>query len=97
MVAGVGVGWFWRAYPGCLHGPDSNGLLPSTTDAWARRGNPCAEAVAKAVGPPPPPASSILTARSGQPRHQSVVSQSGPLWDTPLALSQESDSLSLIP
>jgi hypothetical protein len=33
MVAGVGVGYFWRAHPGCLHRPGSNGQLPSTTDA----------------------------------------------------------------
>lgn len=64
MVAGVGVGSFWHAYPGCLHGPVSIGLLPSTTNAWARRGNQCAEAAAKADGPPTPPASSILTGRA---------------------------------
>lgn len=64
MVAGVGVWSFWRAYPGCLHGPDSNGQLTSTTDAWARRGDPFAEAAAKADGPPTPSAPSILTVRT---------------------------------
>src|SRR4051794_9880973 len=44
----------WLASPTscCLHGPGSNGLLPSATDAWAGRGNPCAEAAAEADGPP---------------------------------------------
>ncbi|SDN47345.1 hypothetical protein SAMN05428965_0545 [Geodermatophilus sp. DSM 45219] len=79
-MAGVGVGEFRRAHPGCLRRPGSNGQLPSTTDAWARRGNPCAEAAAKAVGPPTPSAHPILAARSGPPRHQLVrpkAAQSG--------------------
>jgi hypothetical protein len=68
----MGAGVVPAPTPGCLHRPGSNGQLPSTTDAWARRGNPCAEAAAKAVGPPPPPARPSLVARSGPPRHQSV-------------------------
>jgi hypothetical protein len=79
-VAGVGVGWFRRAHPGCLRRPGSNGQLPSTTDARARRGNRCAEAAAKAVGPPTPPARPILAARSGPPRQLPVcptAAQSG--------------------
>ena len=61
----MGVVYRWRAHPGCLHRPGSNGLLPSTTDAWARRGNPCAEAAAKAVGPPPPSAARLWLFHDG--------------------------------
>lgn len=46
-------------HPGCPHGPDSNGLLPSTTGVRAGLGNPYAEAAAKADGPPPPPAPTV--------------------------------------
>lgn len=71
MVAEVGVGYFWHAHPGCLHRPGSNGQLPSTTDAWARRGNPCAEAAAKADGPPPPTGSHSL--RPGRPHDRHSI------------------------
>lgn len=54
VVARQGLG-IAMPLPGCLHRPDSNGLPPSTTDARARRGNPCVEAAAEADGPPIPP------------------------------------------
>jgi hypothetical protein len=78
----MGAGVVPAPPPGCLHRPGSNGQLPSTTDAWARRGNPCAEAAAKAVGPPSPPAPSMLTRHHGHRPHPFGMSLSGPLRDT---------------
>src|SRR4051812_31581592 len=73
----------WRAYPGRLHGPDSNGQLPSTTDSWPGEAKPCAEAAAKADGPPTP-ASVCDCARARPPDASPIgVSLSGPLRDSP--------------